>query len=152
MDEKQYIEQRLDHQIEWYSNKSQWNQKFFKRLRIVEILAASTIPFLTGYVTEALAVKYSVGILAVMIAIISGVLALYAFQENWIGYRTTCESLKHEKYLYLTKSEPYHSSDHFPLLVKRVETLISKENTMWSQYLDTSVKPSSVSAQGAEAP
>lgn len=135
MDEKQYFEQRLDEQVNWYNNKSQWNQRWYRGLRVVEILAACTIPFLAGYMSEALPFKYVIGILGVLIAVISGVLALYKFQENWTEYRTTCESLKHEKFLYLTKSKPYDSDGSFPLLVQRVEGLISKENTMWSQYI-----------------
>jgi hypothetical protein len=43
--------------------------------------------------------------------------------------------LKHEKYLYLTKTEPYDGEDAFNELVKRVEDMISKENTRWSQYI-----------------
>ncbi|HFC76762.1 MAG TPA: DUF4231 domain-containing protein, partial [Candidatus Moranbacteria bacterium] len=45
------------------------------------------------------------------------------------------ESLKHEKYLFLTKSEPYDIDEPFKLLVQRVESLISKENTNWSNYM-----------------
>lgn len=151
MEDTQYIEQRLDDQIRWYSNKSQWNQKCYKGLRLIEILAACSIPFLVGYVSTSLSLKYVVGILGVLIAVISGVLALYKFQENWIEYRTTCESLKHEKFLYLTKSDPYNSNNPFPLLVHRVEALISKENTKWSQYIKAPDKPNSVSDRGSES-
>jgi len=70
-----------------------------------------------------------------IIAIVSGVLGLYKFQENWLEFRTTAESLKHEKYLYLTNSEPYNADEPLNLLVSRVETLISKENTNWAQYM-----------------
>jgi len=60
-------------------------------------------------------------------------LALYQFQENWTAYRSTCESLKQEKYLFLTKTEPYNGSDPFPLFVQRVESILSKERTAWTQ-------------------
>jgi len=40
MKEEEYIQNRLDDQINWYSNKRQFNQKWFKRLRIVEIRTA----------------------------------------------------------------------------------------------------------------
>ena len=51
MNDTEYIEKRVDDQIEWYSDKSGWNQKLYKRLRILEILCASSIPFIVSYVT-----------------------------------------------------------------------------------------------------
>jgi hypothetical protein len=34
-----------------------------------------------------------------------------------------------------TSAEPYKVDDPFGLFVQRVESLISKENTTWSQYI-----------------
>jgi hypothetical protein len=68
------------------------------------------------------------------IAIITGIHGLYNLQENWITYRTTCETLKHEKYMYLTRSGVYaETEDPFRLLVERVESIISHENINWTQ-------------------
>ncbi|HEY1430160.1 MAG TPA: hypothetical protein VGF39_00785, partial [Stellaceae bacterium] len=47
----------------------------------------------------------------------------------------TGEALKKEKFLFVTKTEPYDSDDAFPILVQRIETLVSKENVTWAQYL-----------------
>jgi hypothetical protein len=55
--------------------------------------------------------------------------------DNGLENRTTTEALRHEKYLFLTKSEPYHNNNPLHLLVSTVETLISKENTNWAQYI-----------------
>jgi hypothetical protein len=63
---------------------------------------------------------------------------LSSVQELWIEYWETCETLKKEKVLYQTVVEPYATADAFAVLVQRVETLISKENTDWGQY---SMKP-----------
>ena len=52
--------------------------------------------------------------------------------KRQIKYRTTSEQLKHEKYLYLTNSNPYNKKERLGLLVERVESLISKENSLWS--------------------
>jgi hypothetical protein len=46
---EEYIEQRLSDQIGWYDRKSSTNQRWFKRLRFAEIVAAATIPFLSGF-------------------------------------------------------------------------------------------------------
>ena len=47
MNEEDYLKERLDDQLEWYSKKSQLNQKWFKRLRLVEIISAAIIPFIS---------------------------------------------------------------------------------------------------------
>jgi len=78
--------------------------------------------------------------LGLLITFITGVVTLYKFQENWIEYRTTCESLRHEKFLFLTQGDPYDIEDSFKLLVQRVENLISRENTQWAQYIQSSEK------------
>ena len=138
MDSDQYISQRLEDQINWYDKKSQSAQKNYKRIRLVEFICAATIPFLAGMMADDSSyLKVIVGALGVVVAVITAVQGLYQWNEDWIQYRTTCESLKKEKFLFLTKSEPYDSDekDNLNLLVQRVETLVSKENTNWAQYM-----------------
>lgn len=136
MNQEEYLQERIDDQINWYDRKSMQNQKWFKRLQVISIIAATTIPFISGYITETTTeLKLAVGVLGLIVAAITAILGLYKFQENWLEYRTVCESLKHEKYLFLTKSEPYDSEDSFKFLVERVEGLISKENTKWRGYM-----------------
>lgn len=135
----EYIETRVDDQINWYNGKSQTNQKKFKVLRITEIVAAALVPFLSGlsvaYQNYTLYLTITVGILGMIIAVIAGVLSLGHYQENWVEYRAICEGLKKEKFLFETGAEPYGESNSFNFLVQRVETLISKENTNWAQYM-----------------
>jgi uncharacterized protein DUF4231 len=134
MNQDEYIQSRVDGQIAWYGRKSEMNQRWFRIMRIVEIVAAASIPLLTGY-TDLPPVKIVVGSLGLLIAVIAGVLGLYQFQELWTGYRTTCEALKQEKYLFLTNTEPYHQNDSFPLFVQRIENLIAKEHSNWIQNM-----------------
>jgi len=136
MNEEQFLKERVDNQINWYDKKSQFNQRCYKWLRVGEIVAAAAIPFLAGYMSDKNpAIPVVVGLLGCIIAIIAGIAALYQFQENWAEYRTTCESLRHEKYLFLTQTEPYNVDNPFPLFVQRVESLVSTENTKWSQLI-----------------
>lgn len=141
MNEEEYLKDRLDSQIEWYDKKSSWNQSWHKRLRILEVIAAASIPFLTGYITDSTPdMKIVVGGLGVLIAVSSGVLAIFKFQEHWLQYRTTAESLKHHKYLYQTKTAPYDRDNSFNLLVESIEGLISKENSNWVSYVKEKAK------------
>lgn len=136
MNQAEYLSKRVDDQIAWYSHKSGWNQRLYKRLRAVEIVCAAAIPLLVGLVSEqAPVLKWLIGLLGVLVAIVTGIVALYRFQENWIQYRTTAESLKHEKFLFLTGTGPYAAAEPFPLFVQRIEQLISREHSSWAQYM-----------------
>jgi hypothetical protein len=136
MNQDEYIKERLDGQIKWYDKKSSENQNWYKGLQILLVLSGITIPFLSGFVTtESITLKIIVGALGLIIVAISAVNGIFKFQENWITFRTTCESLKHEKYLFLAKAEPYDIDDPYHFLAKRVEALISKENTKWANYI-----------------
>jgi Protein of unknown function (DUF4231) len=125
------IMERLEDQIAWYGRKSQVNQRVYKRIKIEEIPAAAVIPFLAvlkppfgGVVT---------GGLGVLITVLEGMLHLNQYQQNWIAYRSTCESLKHEKYTYLGKTSPYANvRDPHALLAERIESLVSQEHAKWA--------------------
>jgi Protein of unknown function (DUF4231) len=133
MTAEEYMTSRVDDQIKWYDGKSAWNQRWFKRVRILEIVAASSIPILSGFSQDNRSIQVTIALLGGLIAVIAGLMGLYQFQENWTQYRSTCEGLRHEKILYETKSEPYDGENAFPLLVQRVESLISSESTRWTQ-------------------
>ncbi|WP_163935930.1 DUF4231 domain-containing protein [Paraferrimonas sp. SM1919] len=140
MNDDEYITSRVDNQIGWYDKKSQSAQCWFKWLRGAEIIAAASIPLIAGFATEPFPVTLVVGLLGASIAVISALISLNQFQENWTEYRTTCESIKHEKFLYMTKAEPYHEGEPFPRFVQRVESLISKENSAWAQYTQANLE------------
>ena len=70
--------------------------------------------------------------LGVLLAVFTAMTSLYKYQENWINYRTTCETLRKEIHFYRAGSGDYRDSeDREALFVERVESLISRENTMW---------------------
>jgi hypothetical protein len=135
MDLERYLQERLEDQIDWYDRKSGWNQRLYKRLRLLEVISAASIPLLTGFIADFAFMSHVVAVIGVAIAVISGAFALFKFQENWIEYRTTAESLKHQKYLFLTQTSPYDGGDAFHVLVETVEGLISQENSKWTQYV-----------------
>ena len=67
-----------------------------------------------------------------LVAIVASALKTFKFQENWINYRTTCETLKKEIHFYEAGIGEYaNAEDKEVLFVERVENLISRENTLW---------------------
>ena len=135
MNEEEYLKNRHDDQINWYDRKSSQNQKTYKRLQFVLIISAASVPFISGYVDNLSYLQYLLGGIGVLIAAVTGLLSLYKFQEIWTTYRTTCESLRREKFLYLTRTDPYIEKNAFNLLVQRVEALLAKENSSWVEVM-----------------
>jgi hypothetical protein len=125
------IMERLEDQIAWYDRKSTFNQRVYKRIKVVEILAAAVIPLIAG-----LSFRYHTvvtGCLGVLITVLEGLIHLNQYQKNWIAYRSTCEGLKHEKYVYLGNAAPYNGvPDAHALLAERVESLVSQEHSKWA--------------------
>jgi hypothetical protein len=125
--------QHVEDQIAWYDARSLKNQHTFKLLKIIVIAAAALIPFLAGLSLP----QWVAGGLGVLIAVIEGLQQLNQYHANWIGYRSTCEALKHEKFLFLAKAGPYAAAaDPRVLLAERIESLGSQEHAKWAAGQD----------------
>jgi len=116
---------RLEDQISWYNKNSLRSHFLFKMLKAVVIVCAALIPLLSGLQAT---LPWLTGSLGALIAVLEGLQQLNQYQQNWILYRSTCESSKREKYLYLAKAGPYAGvSDARALLAERIEPLGSEE-------------------------
>ena len=126
---------RLDGQIAWYDRKSASNKRWHATLKIIVIVAGALIPFSTGFLWSDQGVvvgRWSAAILGVVIVVLEGVQHLFQFQRDWLRYRATAESLKHEKYLFLGRAGDYATAaDPMKLLVERTEMHISREHGSW---------------------
>jgi uncharacterized protein DUF4231 len=134
MDAQSYLKERVEDQIAWYDRKAAFNKRWFISLRTIEIAAAAIVPFLSGFMVHPW-IGATVGVIGIVITLCAGVTHLCQFQERWVEYRSTAEALKKERFLFVTRTEPYHADDAFPILVQRIETVASKENVMWAQHL-----------------
>ena len=140
MNEQEYIKDRVDDQIIWYDKKSKYYKKLFTWTYFLDVSLSASIPLLTLFSNFNTSVKYLIAIIATVITILSAVSATFKLRKNWIEYRTTAETLKHEKYLYLTKTTPYDSEKSFDVFVQNIESLISTENTNWAYYIQKNIK------------
>lgn len=138
--------ERLEDQIAWYDRKSGEAQRRFKWLKGLQLVTAGAIP-----VTATASVH--AGVLAAQgaaIVMIEGFLQLNQYQQNWSAYRSTAESLKHEKYLFLGEAGPYEGAEQpRRLLADRIEGLISQEHAKWVSAREESAKRTA--AQGLKA-
>jgi hypothetical protein len=119
---------RVRDQIAWYDTKSQLNQRWFKRLKICQIVTAAAIPVAAGLSAPV----WLVGGAGALIVVLEGLQQLQQYQQNWTTYRATCERLKHEQFLYLAHAGPYGIAPNpEAVLAERVEGLVSQEHAAW---------------------
>lgn len=127
-----YIKYRLDDQINWYDNKAASAQRWYKVYQVAELIIAALIPLLSGYAASSTLIAVIIGVGGALITLIEGICKLFRFHENWIEYRSTCELLRHEKYLYEMRAFPYCKEESYEqMFVKNVESLISAESSKW---------------------
>jgi len=122
--------ERLEEQINWYDNRSGYNQRMFKALRISTVILALSIPVTAFALQNNPIITASLGAL---IALLETFQQLNQYHHNWITFRSTSEALKHEKYLFLGAAAHYSSADNpKALLAERVESLVSQEHAKWA--------------------
>ncbi len=137
MDADEPTLERLEDQIHWYGEKSAGNQRRFKALKGLQLLVAATIPVVATVGLHA-AVSAALG---GAVVVLEGFLQVNQYQQNWIAYRSTCEALKHEKFLFLGRAGPYAGADDGrALLADRIEGLISQEHAKWVSAREESAR------------
>ena len=127
---EKYLEERYYPEIKWYDMKAISNQKIYKILQWIVIILAAVTPVLVaiGGTWE----RWVAVVISAIVAIGTSVLKTFKYQENWINYRTTCETLRKEIHYYNASINDYATSnDPMALFIERVEALISRENTLW---------------------
>jgi hypothetical protein len=127
--------ERLEDAIGWYNRESQSAQKRYKILKVAQVVIAGLIPLGSALPIPEAQFKWLTAVLGLLVLIIEAVQQLNQDQQNWIAYRSTCEALKHEKYLHLASAGPYVNAEsaekRVVLLADRVEALISQEHAKW---------------------
>ncbi len=132
---------RLEDQLQWYEKKCTWNKKWYKTLRIAQLVFAATIPVIA--LSGAGWSKWVTAGFGALIAILEGTQQLNQFGPQWIEYRGTAEGLRSEKFLFLSQSGYYRNIDPgeaLHVLAERVEENVSKERGRWSSTLGQAQK------------
>ena len=132
MDDKfeEYLKERYADQVEWYSNKSSKNKRYYQWFQWIAIIISASLPVLVLVMPTRL--KLITVSLSVILAVTTTALKTFKFQEIWLNYRTTAETLKKEKFYYDARAIEYATAENAEqLFVEKVEALISRENTLW---------------------
>jgi len=127
---EEYLKERYQDQIDWYSDKASNNKRWYTVFQWGVITFSSIVPVLIVWLPEPW--KWATATLSIILAIGTAGLKTFKFQENWINYRTISETLKKEKYFYQAGLDEYaDAQDKERLFIERVESLISRENSLW---------------------
>lgn len=130
-----YIESRLNPQIEYYDKKSVHCHKEHDALSIIGIVLTASIPPLTLLSEVAPVIKFAVAIAGAVASILSSVLYLHNSKENWVEFRTICESLKSEKEKYIHSVSVYgqepSQQNRDAIFIETCEAMMQKEHASW---------------------
>jgi hypothetical protein len=123
---------RLEDQICWYDKKSKYCQRWYKWLKIFQVILAVGIPIVSHL--DAGIWKWVVSFSGALIAVIEAIEHMNQYSTLWVMYRSTAERLKHEKFLFLSAAGPYRDVDETErllILAERVEEHVSTEHANW---------------------
>jgi hypothetical protein len=118
---------RLEDGIAWYDRRAGENQRLYRWLKLLELAVAAALPVVAGVGSPV----WVTGGLAAVVVVLEGAQHLFQFHELWITYRSTAESLKHERFLYLAGVGPYAGEDRRGQLATRTEALMSQAHARW---------------------
>lgn len=145
MGQEEYIKERVDGQIKWFSGKSRINKKYLIGFRTSIIIMSSSIPFLSGIHSSSFgmesvffdtSLRQLIGLIGALIAIFTALIGFMKYQENWTQYRLVSEQLQNEKIMFLTKTGAYKNSKNpFEEFVERIEQHLSYERNQWKEYI-----------------
>lgn len=136
----EYLKDRYQDQIDYYGSKAGWNKRIYNWFQWSVIIVSSLLPVLVVSIDA----KYKLVAagLSVVLAIGTSALKAFKFQENWMNYRQLAETLKQEKHFYDAEIGAYaNAADKQAIFVDRVESLISRENAIWTNVHQQKEEP-----------
>lgn len=138
MDIDEYITKRVDEQQKYFSKKATDNKGKYELLSIIKLLLSLVISVATPIVGECSVWSIIISIISATIAFIEGLVFIKKYNDKWINYRKSSESIKREKYFFTTKSEKYRNvacEEANDLFVQNIESIIRDSNEKWENII-----------------
>ena len=135
MNIQSFLNERVDNQIHYYEGKSALNKQYYLFFKITQLMAATLLPFFSVFLSDYSWMKYVIAFLGSVVTILEGVLAIGKYHEKWIIYRSTGETLRQEKFLFMMQAGSYTGPDAVQQFVNKIEFSLGKENVGWQQLV-----------------
>ena len=130
-----YVKDRYDGQVQWYERKAAINKRGYLGVQ-TSIVILSVVTSVTAALdlNKQETMWWVAPVLAsALVAILAALQKVFQFQELWIEYRMTVESLRKERHLHLARVGEYGIPDSpDQLFVERVENILSRQNMAWA--------------------
>ena len=99
MNEKEfedYLAGRYQDQINWHCKKAMRNKNYYYFFQWLVLILSVVLPVLTTILVnqEMALLKWSTVFISILLAIGTGAMKTFKFQENWINYRNVSEEFK----------------------------------------------------------
>ncbi|MCY7422726.1 MAG: DUF4231 domain-containing protein [Chitinophagaceae bacterium] len=135
MNIQNYLNDRVENQVHYYESKSALNKQYYLFFKIAQLTAATLLPFFSVFLSDYSWMKYVIAFLGSVVTILEGVMATGKYYEKWVIYRSTAETLRQEKYLFLMQAGSYSGQDAVQQFVNKIEFSLGKENVGWQQLI-----------------
>lgn len=120
---------RLQQQITWYDRQSMRAMAYYKTIKVLQLIAAATVPVVAGFGVSG----WLTGSLGSAIVVMEGIQQLYGYHEYWISYRSACEALRQEMWLFEARAGIYREvNEPGALLAERLHEITSQESARWA--------------------
>jgi hypothetical protein len=134
-EEFKYLNDRIEAQINWHSEKANWNKTKYYLAEIITLVSGAIIPVINvvDVFPDPAMVRMLSASLAALAVLAAGISKLYKFQENWLNFRALAEALRREKELYFYHVGDYESQvdRRQKLLVERVENMLASATSQF---------------------
>jgi hypothetical protein len=140
---EKYLTTRYDQLVAFYDKRAQQN-KLGHRVCSVFIICVSGI--LAPLIATGVLLRHPIlgGFLSASVVIATAISSNFQFNENWLSYRKTWDTLRREPHLRDARAADYgNAADRNRFFVERVEAIASDEGTDWlSRHLRQQEHPS----------
>lgn len=127
---EEYLRFRFKDQISLYDHKANYNKRLHLLTTSALVVLSSFLP--VGIIFLPTQYKMINVFVAVVLAILVALLRVFRFEDRWINLRSSAELLKREKMMFDVKVGEYsHIENPEVRFIERVESIISRENTVW---------------------
>lgn len=141
----QYMSERLEPQIRYYERGANAAKRKHFAIQTTVVGLGVFLPVVVNLSAQIEARQVQLAALAtavsLVLAFLNGIANLRKHGDLWLQFRITEELLKREKFLYLTRSEPYEESDRDVRFVASVEALISSEHNRFHSLMEEARRP-----------
>ena len=148
---QKYLKDRYGPLLRFYDTRAQEN-KIGHRVCSVFVIGMSGI--LAPLIGAGALLKHPMlgAFMSASVVIATAITSHYQFNENWLAYRRTWDTLKREPYLHDAGVGDYGSgSDRNILFVQRIEAIVSDEGTEWyGRHLRQQERPTSIKAPSVQ--